>query len=178
MGEIKSSIELAMERTAKFKLSPEEKERLKEEELHGKAMGLVNRFLEVDLHYREVEKELFKYDADQRRELERLMIRYLREAIRLDRDNSLILAGIERLKPGSKKITDPIREWLTQYHKRRDQDLGRITEDLRSRLERMGVSGSAVVPQVLESPEWKTAEASFKPAFEKRIQDSLAELNE
>lgn len=178
MGEIKSSIELAMERTARIKLSQEEREKLRADEVHSKAKGLVNRFLEVDLHLREIEKELSKYDPDHRKELERLMFRLLSEALQLDRDNSLILEGLEKLKPESHKTTAQIRDLVSAYHKRREQELGKVTEGHRLRLKQMGISGSAVVPKVPESPEWKTAEASFKPDFEKRLQNLLAELTQ
>ena len=39
----------------------------------------MNRFLEVDLHFREVEKELAKYPSERRIQLEKIMIQDLAE---------------------------------------------------------------------------------------------------
>ncbi|MFH1857857.1 MAG: hypothetical protein ABH845_03010 [Candidatus Omnitrophota bacterium] len=177
MAKIKSSIELAMEKTMNFRLSREEKEMLQEEEIHSRAMGLVNRFLDMDLHFREVQKELAKYESDQRAQIERIMFRYLREAIHVDRDNSLILEGIEKLRPESRSLTASIQDLVKSYQAQRDRELEKISGHLRTRLEKTGISGSAVVPKVMGSPEWETALASFKPPFEKRLQDFLSKLD-
>ena len=74
MAEIKSAIELAMEKTKGMHLSREEKEKLKEEELHSRAQGLVNRFLEVDFNLKEVQKDLAKYEPGQREHMEKLTL--------------------------------------------------------------------------------------------------------
>ena len=103
MAEIKSAIELAMEKTKGLRLSQEEMEHLQEEEMQTKAHGLVNRFLEVDFHFKEVEKELARFSSNQRKELEGLMIQYLGEALQLDKDNELIFQGIETLREGKKR---------------------------------------------------------------------------
>jgi len=102
MAEIKSAIEIAMEKTKTLRLSSEEKEKIKEEELQSKAHALVNRFLAVDLHFREVEKELEKYTSDQRGQLEKLMLADLVETLALARDNDLTFEGIEILSPEKK----------------------------------------------------------------------------
>ena len=57
----------------------------------------------MDLHFREVEKELAKYSSEQRIQLEKIMIRDLAEALNLDRDNELIFQGIEILAPEKKR---------------------------------------------------------------------------
>ena len=101
MAEIKSAVELAMERTKGLRLSHEEMEKIKEEEVQSKAVGLVNRFLEVDFHLRDVEKELAKFDPQQRKHLEQLFLHHLIEAMNLDRDNDLILQGLEAFLPTS-----------------------------------------------------------------------------
>ena len=73
MAEIKSAVELAMEKTKGMHLSREEKEKIKEEELHSKAQSLVNRFLEAGFRPGELEKELHPYTPDQREHLEKLI---------------------------------------------------------------------------------------------------------
>jgi hypothetical protein len=78
VAEIKSAVELAMEKTKGMHLSREEKEKIKEEELHAKAQSLVNRFLEVDFHLKEVEKDLGKHHPEQREHLEKLIITSVR----------------------------------------------------------------------------------------------------
>ena len=170
MGEIKSAVELAMERTKGLRLSPEEMFKLKEDEIQAKAHSLVNRYLEVDFHPREVERELARVEPAQREILEKLFVQYLSEAIGLDRDNDLIFQGIETFREGSKRSLQKMRDLIQKYQERKDREYLKTEKDLLAGLERMGISGSAVQPKVEGSPEWEEALAKFKPAFEEELQ--------
>jgi len=170
MAEIKSAIEIAMERTQGLRLSSEEKEKMKEEEFQSKAHALVNRFLEVDLHFREVEKELSRYSSGQRIQLENIMIRDLVAALNPDRDNDLIFQGIEILAPEKKKAIPKIRELSKEYQQEKDSAQERTAEALRAKWQSLGISGSAVVPKVAESSEWEVTLKALRPAYEARLQ--------
>jgi hypothetical protein len=168
--EIKSAIELALEKTKGLQLSREEKEQLKEEELQARAHGLVNRFLEVDLHLKEIEKDLAKYHPDQRGHVEKLMLQYLCEAIQLDRDNDLIFQGIEAFRKESKRTIQKIQEVMEGYRQRKDKEWKRTEKDLLGQWERQGISGSAVQPKVEGSQEWQEAIDKLKQPFEDQLQ--------
>jgi DNA-binding transcriptional MerR regulator len=176
MGKIKSAVELAMEKTQGLRLSSEEKEKLKEEEWHSKAHGLVNRFLAADFHLKEVQKELGKYPPEPREHLEKLMLHDLREAIQLDQTNDLIFQGIEALQQKSEKTIKEIRELMEDYRNRKEKEDKQTKKGLLKKLERQGISGSAVQPKVEGSKEWEEALARFKPPFERRLQDLKKEL--
>ena len=169
MAEIKSAVELAMERTKGLRLSHEEKEKLKEEEVHSKARSLVNRYLEVDFHLREVEKEIDRVDPTQRQHLQDLFLQYLTEAIGLDRDNDLIFQGIESYRRGSKNAIQKMEDLIQRYQQEKGRKYSKAEKDLLSQLERRGISGSAVQPKVEGSPEWEEALAKFKPALEEEL---------
>ena len=169
MAEIKSAIEIAMERTRGLRLSSAEKEKLKEEEFQSRAHALVNRFLDVDLHFREVQKELDKYSSKQRIQLERIMVRDLTEALDLDRDNDLVFQGIEILSPDKTGTIPRIKELTNEYQQKRKGALRETAEILRTKWANLGISGSAVVPKVAESPEFADALRAFRPPYEERL---------
>jgi len=176
MAEIKSAVELAMERTKGLRLSHEEKEKLKEEEVQSKARSLVNRYLEVDFHLREVEKEIDRVDATQRQHLEKLFVQYLTEAIALDRDNDLIFQGIESYRGGSKISIQKMKDLIQRYRQEKSRKYSKAEKDLLTKLDRQGISGSAVQPKVEGSPEWEEALAKFKPAFERELDQLRKEI--
>ena len=169
MAEIKSAVELAMEKTKGMQLSREEKEKIKEEELHSRAQGLVNRFLEVDFHLKEVEKDLAKFNPDQREHVEKLMLHYLCEAIQLDRDNDLIFQGVEAFHKESKTTIKKIRELMEGYRQRQEKEYKQAEKLLLKKWERQGISGSAVQPKVEGSPEWQEAVDKFKQPFDDQL---------
>jgi len=169
MAEIKSAVELAMERTKGLRLSHEEMEKMKEEEIQSKAVGLVNRFLEVDFHLREVERELAKFDPQQRRQLERLFLQNLITAMNLDRDNALILQGLETLLPASAWTIKKIKDLIHKYLEKKKDELRKTEIGLLAGLERLGISGSAVQAKAEGSPEWERAVGGFKPGFEEEL---------
>ena len=169
MAEIKSAVELAMERTKGLRLSHEEREKLKEEEMQSKAAGLVNRFLEVDFHLRDVEKELAKFEPRQRKHLEKLFLQHLVEAINLDRDNDLILQGMEAFLPTSAWTAKKMKDLLQKYQLRKKDEFQKTQTDLLAALEGLGIGGSAVQPKVEGSPEWERAVEGFRPGFEEEL---------
>ena len=176
MAEIKSAVELAMEKTKGLRLSQEEREHLQEEEMQTKAHGLVNRFLEVDFHFKEVEKELARFSSNQRKELEGLLIQYLGEALQLDKDNELIFQGIETLREGRKRVVQRIRDLTKIFQVQREKEYREVEKELLAKLEQQGISGSAVQPKVEGSAEWEEALSQFKPAFEEQLRIFQKEL--
>ncbi len=176
MAEIKSAIEIALERTKNMIPSPAEKEKLREEEDSSKALALVNRYLHVDLHFKDVEKELARMDDADRKVIEKLMIRHLAEAMRLEEEDELVFEGIATLRPEAKGVVSKIRVLQGKYKEQRREEYERVGDALKKTLEQKGISGSAVQPKVEGSPDWKDALARFRPAFEEQLASYRKEL--
>jgi hypothetical protein len=175
MAEIKSAIELAMERTKNMIPTGLEKEKIREEEDISKAAALVNRFLHVDMHFKDLEKELAKFDPGDRKRMGGLMLAHLGEAVSLEGDQELVFEGIAALH-GSEDVVAKIRELKKEYEEERVREFDRVREDLRRELSEAGISGSAVQPKVEGSEAWRAAESRFRPPFEKRLAGFVGEL--
>jgi hypothetical protein len=176
MAEIKSSIEIAMEKTKGLILSREEMQKIKDEELRTKAQSLVHRFLEVDFHLREVEKELAKLDTDQKKMLEKLIWQQLIENIDLDRDNDLILEGLTSLRPASSPLIKQVKTLLTEYQEKKNSVFAETTAVILKSLEKKGIAGTAIQPKVAESKEWAEALAKIKLPLATKLQKIQEEL--
>jgi hypothetical protein len=178
MAEIKSAVEIAMERTKGLRLSPVEKEKLKEEEFQSRARALVNRFLEVDLPFREAEKELGKYEPDERARLEKLMVRALAEALDLDHDNEAAFQGIETLAPEKRETVPRLRDLARAYRRKKDEILEESAEILRKKWAARGLSGSALLPKAGDSADFAGALKEVRPSFETRFEALKKEILE
>jgi hypothetical protein len=176
MAEIKSAVELAMEKTKDLHLSRAEMEQFKEDEIKSKAQGLANRFLEVDFHFKEVEKELSKWSPEERRVVENLMLQNFCGAITLDGDNDLIFQGIEALRKDGQGFTRQIQELMKEYRRQRAKAHRETEKNLLAQFAKQGISGSAVQAKVEVSPDWEGALARFKPAFEEKLRALQEEL--
>lgn len=169
MSEIKSAIELALEKTKGLDLSREEKERLREEEIEQKARSLVTRYLEVDFHIRELEKELSRIDPEQRPQLEKLILQEFVRTIQLDRDNRLNFQGMEALQPKAAGLLEELKKFIQRYQKKRQEEYSQTEKNLRARFTALGITGSAVQVNMDGSQEWETSLATFQPPFEKEL---------
>ncbi len=175
MSEIKSAIELAMERTRNMTLSAAEKEKIRKEEDASRAAALVNRFLHVDMNCKDLDKELAKVDPSDRKRMEGLILEHLGRAISLEGDHDLIFEGISALH-GDEEVLSKIRDLRERYGKERLREFNRVKEELRGKFRERQISGSAVEPRVEGSPEWKETLARFKPAYETRLAALVGKL--
>jgi len=66
MAEIKSTLELAMERTKKIAISKEERKEIKQKEILHKINGLFRRYMEGHLSLNEILKEIERMDEKTR----------------------------------------------------------------------------------------------------------------
>jgi hypothetical protein len=169
MSEIKSAVEIALEKTKGLDLSREEKEKLREEEIDQKARSLVIRYLEVDFNFREYEKELSRIDPEQRPHLEKRILHELIEAIQLDGDNDPIFQGIEALQPKAAGPLGELKSLLKRYREKREREYLQTEENLLARFASLRITGSAVQVNVDGSQEWARSLAAFQPAFEKEL---------
>ena len=67
VGEIKSTLELAMERTRKFAISEKEKEEMKQKEVLKKATSLSHRYREGYLSLNDILKQIEKMEKKTRK---------------------------------------------------------------------------------------------------------------
>jgi len=98
MGEIKSTLELAMERTKKFALSDKEKEEMKPKGGLAEASSLFHRYPRWHLSLNEVRKEVEKMEGKKATMVKQSLLSQWIDALSLNDDDEKTLKGIESLK--------------------------------------------------------------------------------
>ncbi len=153
MGEIKSTLELMMERTKGMGLSEEEKKRLKHEELIKKARGYKVKCLSapetVEFQLQGLEGE----PEEDRETLGKLIWNSFVDELPADSSIADYLKVMERLPQAGKFQSELARlgEEIKSGARNQKADKKKILNKERKRLTSFGISGDAVIPAMPEA---------------------------
>jgi hypothetical protein len=142
MTEIKSTIDLIMEKTKDFTLSDEEKQTIHNRELAGKVRGWLQRYIEGTIDISTIRSLIEQSGSDSEFYRKSLLDGAL-DLVNLDSDNNMILILLSDLL---KKDTEPLAKLLDAFHKKWADELRVIYDKSLNILIEDGISGSAVHP--------------------------------
>jgi hypothetical protein len=164
MAEIKSTLELVMERTRHLKQSEEEKREQAVSEFKKSLNGLIQRFLDGELT-----PERFRQDLQLAQETchvtdSATILDEFFKRLDLDGDHTstliLLKEGFGIDPTGITGVFDEYRQAVNRVALDR-------TDEIRKELaEKQGVSGTAVVPNLAADLEWESAQQRLKGRFE------------
>jgi hypothetical protein len=156
MAEIKSTLELALERTKKFTLSEKEKEEIKQKEISERATSLFHRYRDGHIPLNEVQKEIERMDKKTAGMVKENLLSQWIDALSLNEEGERLLKGIGLLKNG--KIDERGEEFdhlLSQYREEKEKARQGAKALLAEALRKEGIDGDAVEPNVEGSSLWK-----------------------
>jgi hypothetical protein len=166
LGEIKSTLDLVFEKTRNLTLSDEEKLSLAREKLDKKVQGLCNRYLDNFFTASRLKDEMEKIDSNDRERAYSFLKKYLLSHFDLDRDNSLIVSALSEI---ANCDIASLKNLQKEYNSEKESTKKAVTEKSLLALKESGVSGSAVVPNLDNIPEWN----EFLKTLHKRYQERL-----
>jgi hypothetical protein len=166
LGEIKSTLDLVFEKTRNLTLSDEEKLHLAHDKLDKKVQGLCNRYLDNFFPVSRLKDEMEKIASNDRELSNTFLKKYLFARFDLDSDNSLIVSAL--IEVASCDIT-PLKNLQKEYNSEKEGTKKAFTEKSLLSLQEKKVSGSAVIPNLDNIPEWN----EFLKSLHKRYQERL-----
>jgi hypothetical protein len=156
MAEIKSTLELAMERTKKIRISEREREEIKQKEIEQKVNALSHRYMEGHLLLNEILREMEKMDEKTQTLVKEALVSQWIDAVSLKDEDERLLRGIESLKDRSAEaLKEKHHQLLSQYRKEKEKLKEKVRVQLSEALKREGIYGSAVEVNIEASPLWK-----------------------
>jgi hypothetical protein len=170
MTEIKSTMEIIMEKTKDLTMTEEEKDEFKRREVAGRIKGLVQRFLDGFLDLKSIGAELSAMGEEE----QSMARRFIREEsvtrIGLDQDNEPIFHLLESTTGMDTKDLKEAIESLRQIleTKRRGR-----TVEMKRRLEARGISGTAVFPNLAADQQW----AQILITLDEALQQEIAKIS-
>ncbi|RJQ50526.1 MAG: hypothetical protein C4530_21370 [Desulfobacteraceae bacterium] len=166
MGEIKSTMDIVMEKTRHLTLSREEKEAQRKEEIGKSLKGLVVRFKDGILTMERLAEELKSIETSHGAS-EGLLKKEILDQIDLNGDNSGLLSLLKEI---CRFDPHPVEAILNAYRESILSVKGRHVSELKDRICRQwGVSGSAVVPDLEGRADWVEECQSVKDAYRQRL---------
>ena len=166
MGEIKSTLELAMERTKHFSVSEKERDEIKQKEALRKATGFFHRYREGHLSLNDILKEVERMERKTAATVKEHLLSHWIDALSLDDDNDRILKGVESLKGKSiAEVKQRFDRLLSQYQREKDDAKEKTGVQLLEALKKRGIWGSAVEPRFEGSELWKKENESLDRSY-------------
>jgi hypothetical protein len=176
--EIKSALEIAMERISGLpQLTPEEIVEQKEKEYKPIGETLCQKYLEGKMTENELSSEVDKRPSVQGRIIRRALILSLSRSIQLE---DPIIAG--RALKGLTQVGVQDKGFCEDAGRRLDQIFGDFLQDKnarsrefenlsRERIQNLGVSGSAVRPNLVADESLQAELARIRQAYEPRLEE-------
>jgi hypothetical protein len=174
MGEIKSTLDLVMEKTMHLSLSSEEKQELAAQEVENRIRGMLQKYQDGVLTPEELKNEYGSIKKDDKLTARRILIEEIIGRLdMLNVNGSLVevldeLGGVETA--GLRSVLD---EFRGNYH----NAAGKHSEEIKNVLGgEFGISGSAVVPNLSVDEQWRREELEIRSRFEESLDRVKAEF--
>ena len=177
MAEIKSTLELALERTKKMTISEKEKEELKQKEFSEKAKSLFYRYRDGHAPLNEIQREIERMDEKTSAGTRKFLLSQWIDALSLKDEDERLVKAIEWLKNGRmEEIPKQFRRLLSQYR----EEMERVKHEVRARLaedlKKEGIEGSAIEPNVEESPLWRETHEKLDRLYGAKLEEIRKQL--
>jgi hypothetical protein len=172
MGEIKSTLELAMERTKKFAISEKEKEEMKQKEVLQKATRFFYGYRDGHLPLNEILKQIERMEKKTATNVKELLLSQWVDTLSLNDEEERILKGIESLEQRDiHEVKQKFRDLLSQYQGEKEKVKEKAKSQLIEGLRRNGICGSAVEPKLEGSELWKKENEKLDDSYKMKLEE-------
>ena len=176
MGEIKSTLDLVLEKTRHLTLSSEEKQEQTQKEIEKRIKGLLQKYQDGILPDKQLQIDYEKLKNDSNLSDNNILISEIINRLNPDQDNQSLLEILEECcSTDSATIKAVINDYRDAYHKAAGIRMDRLKENL---AQKYIISGSAVVPNLEADEQWRREAQEIRSGYEDqldRVKDSLLE---
>ncbi len=169
MAEIRSTLDIIMEKAQEVVVTDEDKIAFKKKELEGKIRGFLQRFQDQIMNEDRLIKELTAIGIQEQQMVRDIFFEDCLSRINPEVDNTRLL---DLMKKTAGLDVSPFLEILEKYQEEINQERNRCKSVLTEKYQGRGISGSAVMPNLEADPLWVDLKVIMKQGFMK----SLSEL--
>jgi hypothetical protein len=166
MSEIKSTLDLVMERTRNLTLSAEEKEKQKATDVKRQLAGLMQKYQDQVLTRDELTRRLDELKSRYGQGSGERMADAILRQIGVTMDNGLRLSVLSDYFGLDISILETV---LAEFKRARQQTQRRRLDQLKSDLADAGISGSAVIPNIGIDLQWQSEQNTIVDRFQSKL---------
>ncbi|MBW2431550.1 MAG: hypothetical protein JRF56_21550 [Deltaproteobacteria bacterium] len=176
MGEIKSTLDLVMEKTKNLSLSDEERQEQKNKEIRSRIRGLLNRFQDeaISLERFNSEYQVIKKEYSLMRTGNKHLIKEICDQIELAKDNQALFDLLAELKVSDFEMLSSV---LLEFQAVSDTAARERRKILKEQLAKTHfISGSAVVPNLDNDDKWRKETEEITVEFKAKLNQAKSKL--
>ncbi len=167
MGEIKSTLDLVLEKTKNLTLSSEEKKEQKQKEIENRIKGMMQKYQDGILSQNQLitDYEILKKDYNMSQN--NTLILEITQRIEPDQDNQPLLEVLQACcTTDTAAIEKIVENFRKTYLKASRNRLERLKEDLAQQYK---ITGSAVFPNLDADKQWRQQTREMRAGFEDQL---------
>ncbi|MEJ2729265.1 MAG: hypothetical protein P8185_12290 [Deltaproteobacteria bacterium] len=176
MAEIKSTLDLVMEKTKNLSLSAEERQEQKNKEIGSRIRGLLNKYQDKVLsfdqfnsEYRALEKEYGPTATGNEQ-----LIKEIYNRIELGKDNQSLFDLLSKFEVSD---LEGLKSILREFQNVSDSAAGERRKTLKEQLAKMHlISGSAVAPNLEKDDDWRKEAGKIRARYGALLDEEKARL--
>ncbi len=162
MAEIKSTLDIIMERTKDLVLSPEEKQQLDIAEQLRKIPGFLQKYLDGSWTLRDLREEIEALPDEHRQAITQRLLERLVMELGFDAKGRKCAQALVELTPQERRDNlTTLWQLLDRYDASHRELVDARAEQLQAQLADLGISGSAVLARGEKSTEWEAKRQEF-----------------
>lgn len=171
---VKSAFEIAMEKVANMpKIDAEAIKENKRKEVMAAGENLAAKMMKGTLRVKNLENELTKYKSEEREQIQAAFMKSLKEYISLESTatNQLVLETLKTLDEGMdlESVQGELNALIEEYLVQRNLEYAKSIKAEKEKLADLGISGSAVIPNIYDDPEWQESVENLQQSFQPRL---------
>jgi hypothetical protein len=173
MAEIKSTLDIIMEKAKKFSVTEEEKQGFKRQELEGKIKGLVQKALDGVLDSERFQVEVAALQAKEKDLVDRILKDEVVARLEAEANSEALLKILEY---AAGPASSAVREVLAEFEKKGEKQKESRRKACLDNLKKKGISGSAVLPNLDADPDWLRVKSEVRRQLQEEIRERLKSL--
>jgi hypothetical protein len=173
MAEIKSTLDIIMEKAKKFSVTEEEKKGFRRQELEGKIKGLVQKAVDGILDSERFQIQVAALQTKDKDLVDQILQNEVVARLEVEANSEPLLRILEGAAGSAKGA---VKKALTDFELKAEKQKDSRRKTLLESFRKKGISGSAVQPNLDADPEWARARLKLNKELQEVIREQLKSL--